>query len=236
MSEEKTDSSDILAHLRGGNNPYVQSNAMANIPRKGSNNNKVSLRSRHKKHAPGGFPNWLNHKLCIFERDNDTLMKNPIWAKLKCINFALPIQNRINEIFKSNEINANGKDYNFGYFTTKKENMKKIESFNCRTNDIEWDILSHFCLQELKIQNQSKLGAKSFSFGALNYNDNVMNKNKNKNMNVKTGDKQFKSVATQTNIEDVINAYKDFDRSKCRKINYNEIITTQSGTKYAPFE
>ena len=45
--------------------------------------------------------------------------------------------------------------------------------------------------------------------------------------------KQFKSTSTQTSIDDIINTYKDIHPNPSAKIDYDNVITTPSGSIYA---
>lgn len=171
---------NILAHLAGVN-PYVQSNAVANLPRepqpqppaqsltniirRSINTDPLTLQTTaHKlayemKQNDHLWPNKIAHTLYVVKKASPTLKnigdRTTIINSMRCDNHPIAIKNELKLQLLKLKIMDDVDNWDFGWTTGPSKPSYQIWDYNCQTDDnIKWEELSHFTLRERSIVSE----------------------------------------------------------------------------------
>ena len=158
MSDRKSNTEDILAHLRG-KNKYIRPNMVANLPPDPEEDPLTSHltslemqatahRIAHTIENQHRWPLQLKHVLYIIRAKGGTKTERTSITTLDCKNEPVAIRDALNIKLTQHHIIGDASDWSFGYTTHKNKSSWSILSFNCQTDEIQWDELNYFTLRE----------------------------------------------------------------------------------------
>ena len=97
-----------------------------------------SIKNVHK------WPMTLQHPLYLIRAGSGTKSERTRISKICCSNDPIAIRDQINLRLKENHIIDAADGGSFGYVTSENKSSFSIISYNCKTDEIDWDNLSHF--------------------------------------------------------------------------------------------
>ena len=162
MSVDNNLTTDVLAHL-SGRNRFIRRNMVANLPPSLTNElqnvpitaalalleiEKAAHTIAHKIQNYHRYPKELKHILYVTRADGGTKTEKTTITSIECKNNSVSIRDELNHELSLLHITGDVSEWAFGHCTTKNKASWSNISFNCQTDDIQWDELSYFTLRE----------------------------------------------------------------------------------------
>ena len=229
MTDHKPDTQDILAHLRG-RNECVHCNAVANLPVDPSPNPLQPLsqleiqatahRIAHRINHVHKWPTFIKKVLYVIKlkRPNETASDRTTITGLECTNEPLAIRDALNVIMGRLRCMGNADDWLFGYCINGQKQTREIATFNCRTDEIDWDEFSHFTLREQQPLDQPSNSKSKSDINKKTY--------KVKNSMMDDGDIRLRQILDKPDYNLLTKKTRLFLSAKYKAVKYNQTYTS----------